>query len=225
MLKNKKKFFVVALVGFFVICGLCGIISLFTPGSEEASPAETDVPATEAIIVEPTATEPLPSPTSEPTATPEPTDTPLPTAAPTETAESNLSIEEQEYATQIANASLEYADWLRQLSDLSLDAGADPTLLFDDDWTTDLGITLGLLQITSEQMANVEPVPGRFKVIDNYMEQIHAETKLLVKNYASGVDNIDVDLITAANQNMNNINGLVGLATDELVKIAGDVLE
>ncbi len=154
----------------------------------------------------PSATE-TPQPTPTPTAILSATETPQPAQDSQDSYEILIGIKVAEYV----NAFLDVNEYIQQASN-------DPSLVLDNEWKTELGLALGILNFRADEMAKLEPTP-KYVNIHSLVIKLADETHLFTDAYAKGVDNFDSALIEKASQHMINMSTLAQEITAEINKI------
>jgi hypothetical protein len=223
---SKQKLSGKVAIGFaslFLLCCLCSvpmaILSPSEPTSEvvstpidvsltdmDVSSIQTAAVNTAVAGINQTATANIPTSTSSPipTLTLEATLTPQPIPDTYE-----ISIGEKVPA--YVEAFFDVNEYVQQVSN-------DTSLLFDNDWKTNLGLSLGILNFRAEEMAKLEPTP-KYVNLHSIIVHIADETYLFTDAYANGVDNFDSALIDKAIQHLISMTTLMQDATTEMDKI------
>lgn len=194
---------------FLICCVLPGIGSALLP-DPTPDMASVQTQAVETALVS------LVTATTAPTDTPIPTNTPVPTdtAAPTNTASAT-----GDYQREMITRWQTYQDAFLNFNDRVQEAAADPMLMFDTDWKTKTGISLGLLDVAASGLESIPNVPPEYATLDGYMDSIASETHQMTKNYAYGLDHVDADALHLALQNLQNITTHTQNATAELERL------
>lgn len=146
-----------------------------------------------------------------PTSTPEP-----PTAIPSATGTPQPT--QDSYEILIGEKVSEYTVALLDVNEYVQLAGNDPSLIFDSEWKTKLGLALGILNFRADEMAKLEPTP-KYINLHSIIVKLANETHLFTDAYANGVDNFDSALIDKASQHLVNMTALMQDATTEMDKI------
>jgi hypothetical protein len=104
---------------------------------------------------------------------------------------------------------------LEKFSELNSEASSNPSLMFSDDWKTDMAATLVSMGIYLDQIRKVNP-PASMTETHNLILQAVEEYQYVVDNYANALDNLDADAITECITHMQQGNNFVLQATDKL---------
>ncbi len=166
-----------------------------------AIPTNTSLPTrTSTPTYVPTDTsEPLETATPFITATLESTDTPQPTATQDMTA--TTEAEEQAYLIEMTQIGDDYVTALELVGELSNQAGEDPTLLFDEEWKTQMAIGLLLMQVSGENSRELQP-PARYEEAHKQFLEAVVHMDRVVELLPRGIDELDADLINEASIEM-----------------------
>lgn len=195
-----------ALLGVVMLCVVAGLL---VGPQEDKTPTPTAV-AVQAAAVAPTAT---PVPTVPPTAAPEPTSVPTATPEVDDTAEVAAYLDWM--VEHVGNA----GTGLTELGKLSTRAGADNTLLLDQDWRIDVTVTLAMLRVTGDTLQEYYPVPAGLEEIDGLIVLIGRDLVYISTEYAAGVDDLDATRIVNASERMT----LVGERAGQLTPLVEDL--
>lgn len=210
---------------FFCLCSFSIAVLSPSPSNTEAASTSVDVSSIQtsafdtavAGIYQTAAANtitPLPTMTSSPSI---PTFTP--SAIPTVTPQATLTPEEDLYILAMSEKVPAYVDAYFMVVQNHQEVADDVSLLFDTSWKTKQGLALGLLNLQANEMAAVQPSP-KYQTLHSIITELAAETNLFSSAYASGVDNLDANLIDQATQHMQNMTTLMDQATAELKRIA-----
>jgi hypothetical protein len=230
-MKTSRPWFVVVsvlLIGLPLACGLA-VLGLAVAVASRPSPAARPVPFATVAHPAPVATQrpaqpatPIQLPTAtQPAAIQAPTrpatiqfatatNLPQPTINPTLSA----------YAAQVLVQIQEYSTALHSFNTLNQRAANDPQLMLNNEWKAEIVAALAAMQVSAERLASIESSAPELSKTRDYFSKIDIETKLLVANYARGIDNLDKDSINAATHNMENINTYILEATKEMQKVS-----
>ncbi|MDP1714007.1 MAG: hypothetical protein Q8L41_04615 [Anaerolineales bacterium] len=118
----------------------------------------------------------------------------------------------QPITDSLSNANYEFANEMIQMRD-------NPDLYYDQTWRSQVSTTMGKLLALASELESIEPVPQQLKTVDSYYDQIASETRLLVSNYQLFLDG-DESYIYKALENVNRMNSLLDLATEEINKFS-----
>lgn len=219
--------------GLFMLCCLCSVpVAILSPSQPASTVALTPVDisniqtaAFNTAVVEiyqtaafntavagiyQTATANIPTSTSSPipTLTPEATLTPQPTAQPTQDA----------YEVYISEKVTAYGVSFFIVDEYVQQVANDTSLIFDNDWKTELGISLGLLNARAKEMTELEPSP-KYVNLHSIIVKLADETYLFTDAFAYGIDNFDSAMIEKAGQHLDNMTTLMEEATLETNRI------
>ena len=198
-----------------------------TPAAPVSPATTTPLPPTSTPAL-PTSTPPPPTATPPPaTATPQPTPSPSPPTAtsvpiratprPTRLAESP---EVQAYVAFMEPRFVRVQQSLTQVGNLSTRMSNDPALFLDQSWRLQMGIALGLLRGTAEEIQKFEPVPPPLKALDDIIVSMGKDLVYVVDELAAGLDNLDQRRIANASQRMQTVNVKIQQATREMEALA-----
>jgi hypothetical protein len=99
--------------------------------------------------------------------------------------------------------------------ELNIKAGSDPSLMFTDDWKTDMAVALVAMDKYIGQIRAIDP-PDSLDEPHALLLQAMDEYQYVVDNYPKAIDNMDANAIIECTNHMNNGNDLIGQATDKL---------
>ena len=225
---EQRRPLMISLITLLILCYCCVLIYVFGGDGAEAP---TDTPevvsiAPENDIPKPTQ-KPLPTNTLKPTVTqqlsntPQLTNTPVQTFTPrpTKTPTTGFTTKERAYGEFVIENLGGYGYWLTKLSELCFDVGENPYLIFDEDWINETATVLVKLELYAGKLAGYEDVPDKFIIVHQWLMMIDPETRLLISNFITGIDSVDVEKIEAAIVNMNNITEYLYKANEEIEKL------
>lgn len=146
-------------------------------------------------------------PTPTPTPVPKPTPTPTPTPV-----KPTLTPAQQEYLTVVQGEALILQPSLNRFSQLTIQAGTDPTLLVDPSWQSKVVKELGLWVATYNEDKGRKAPPG-LEIINGKWIEMLGHLNLVANDFSKGVDDInngDVDegiaLVNKATTEMKTAN-------------------
>ena len=106
------------------------------------------------------------------------------------------------------------------LDNLGAAAGEEPSLLRDQEWRAQATFVLKMMELAAEDMAAVQPVPPELTRTGELLQQVNAETKPMVADYASAIDTEDQERIAKAAERLDKINEYLLEAAEELRQAA-----
>ena len=124
------------------------------------------------------------------------------------------------FAARVAPAAGVYAQALAVLDNLGVAAGEEPSLLRDQEWRAQATFVLKMMELAAEDMAAVQPVPPELTRTGELLQQVNAETKPMVADYASAIDTEDQERIAKAAERLDKINEYLLEAAEELRQAA-----
>ena len=124
------------------------------------------------------------------------------------------------FAARVAPAAGVYAQALAVLDNLGAAAGEEPSLLRDQEWRAQATFVLKMMELAAEDMAAVQPVPPELTRTGELLQQVNAETKPMVADYASAIETEDRERIAKAAERLDTINGYLLEAAEELRQAA-----
>lgn len=158
---------------------------------------------------------PQPTKTAVPaTRTPEATDTAVPTTAPSATAQpteppaatdtpdpGELTAEERVYRDSVLEISDSYSQALTLFSEQMLAASENVALLTNEDWVIRTATALVLLSVAGDEVRELEP-SQRFEVLNDYLLEAAGHFDQVVISLPEGIDELDVEKINQASEEM-----------------------
>lgn len=123
-----------------------------------------------------------------------------------------------DYEKIITEKVSEYVQAFSVTSKYVQQGGNDTSLLFDIEWKTNLGVSLGVLNFRAEEMAKPKPLP-RYTNLHSVLVELADETNLFVDTYARGVDMLDSDLINKSSVHLKKMGNLANEVIAELERI------
>lgn len=124
------------------------------------------------------------------------------------------------FAARVAPAAGVYAQALAVLDNLGAAAGEQPSLLRDQEWRDQATFVLKMMELAAEDMAAVQPVPPELTRTGELLQQVNAETKPMVADYASAIETEDRERIVKAAERLEKINEYLLEAAEELRQAA-----
>ena len=124
------------------------------------------------------------------------------------------------FAAKIAPAAGVYAQALAVLDNLGAAAGEEPSLLRNEEWRAQATFVLKMMELAAEDMASAQPVPPELTRTGELLQQVNAETKPMVADYASAIDTEDQERIAKATERLDKINEYLLEAAEELRQAA-----
>ena len=198
----------------FGLClGLAVLAALLTGGDDTTGGNTRD-----------TAAATLPPPKSQATApggvlalAGDPDPTPAPEASPT----SRFTPAEQAYIDQVLEAIDPIPAAMQQIGQLSLDAGADTTLLLDDDWRMAMVVQLGLIKATATLVRDLQ-APPRLAPVQAELVAMASRLDEGATLYAQGLDDLDGAKIEQASAKFQAGTAAMQRARALVVELAAD---
>ena len=231
---KKKSRLVLIIVGVLallcIVCGIFAAISGSTPEAkatataraltrtaEASKPTEAVQTTNTAEVLAPTSTT-RPTNTIAPTDTPKPTKTPVPTNTLEPTDTSKLTLAEEAYAAKVAKIGSQYSDAFTAFSTLAAAVSEDASLLLDEDWKTKIAFVLVTMQSLNEDVRALDP-PERFMDVHNYLLEAAEHYDNFINLFSEGIDELDIDKITKATEEVLLGNEAIGQATEKVYEI------
>lgn len=141
---------------------------------------------------------------------------PAPTPTPTPSKPS-LTPAQQHYVAELQSESTALQASLNRFSQLSINAGNDPTLLFDSSWQNNVAKELGLWVGTYNADKDRTAPPG-LEIINGKWIEMMGHLNLVANDYAKGIDD-------AINGDTNDGIALINQATTELTTADQNIAE
>lgn len=110
---------------------------------------------------------------------------------------------EQEYADNMSTYFYSFSDVMMRFSEQNREASQNPALMTDSDWMIDTSGVLIDMQSLIEEYRAIEDVPIAFKPSHELLGSVIDNYDFIVKNYATGIDNLDADLLSQCAQHMS----------------------
>lgn len=112
--------------------------------------------------------------------------------------------DEYEYLTFVEYAAEQWVEAMDELSALLFDA-ADDTRLFDDnDWRSEVAVTLAVFKTVDDAILYYSPVPVKYAFVHAFLINAALEYGLMVDKLSQGIDYRDVNLIEEAAEHIEN---------------------
>ncbi|MAG35027.1 MAG: hypothetical protein CL878_02075 [Dehalococcoidia bacterium] len=124
------------------------------------------------------------------------------------------------FAAKVAPAAGVYAQALTLLDNLGAQAGQEPSLLRDQEWRAQATFALKMMELASEDMASIQPVPPELKRTASLLQQVKAETKPMVTDYAQAIEAEDRERIATAAERLDKINEYLLEAAEDMRQAA-----
>jgi len=207
--KDKRKRtmkLVAALLGVFLLIGCCSIGGLmFLVGGEDVSVSTTPTPpfpmlatrqairATNEAAVPHTPT-PAPTSTSIPTltSTPRPTETPPPIVS-----------SESQYLVKMYSLLTQYVEAMEVATGLNRQGAANPTLLLDDQWQTDVLLALTQVMAIGMDIRELESeAPPAYREAHSLITKSTIHYDAFASLYLMGVNSLDASLIELSSEEL-----------------------
>jgi hypothetical protein len=168
----------------------------------------------------------LPDPTTEPTPRPltptsQPTNSPTPTntAVPTNTIAPTKTIVSDPYRTDFLTRFPVFNDALGDYADLIIEFELLPERTRSDEWKLKAIKILEALDQAANQIESIPEVPDKYVKLDNYLDELAAETHILVENFSSFVERRDKNTYDRATKNLLNINAIMEDTINEMKQV------
>ena len=132
-------------------------------------------------------------------------------ATPTEPALPALTAGECAYANAFLSILEDVGDASGSIGELFAEAGADPLLIFDDDWKIEVVIALATIQVAHDRLAGLQPPESLASVhaaAQASLTKLNDATVLI----AGGIDDIDPDQIIEGGDLMTAAGGDIVVA-------------
>jgi len=105
------------------------------------------------------------------------------------------------------------------VSEQSSLAGADPTVILDDDWILRTATALAMFRVTADEIRSREDVPVEASDLHSKMLELAGALDTVATNYAAGVDNFDANRLEQAIGGMQRIGQLATEMTAEVDRL------
>lgn len=191
-----------------LVCMLCGIIGSVT-SNRTAGTSATSAPAVPTVAA--VAATAIPA---RATATPRPaTATAVPPTATTGPAP--LSTDEEAYTERINRQSQTFRDLFRDFGELNQRLSQNGQLINDRAWTREIGVTLGLMRVETENARQMD-APPRFATAHTTYLQAIEKVDDMTHLYADGLDERNPTKVRQSIDAMNEGARLLQQAADEM---------
>lgn len=197
---SKKKQYILGTIAIALVlcCGAGTLTSILSPETTVMpTVAATAIPITDtAAQATRTAADADAWATKAAVPTATPTIAPSPTIVPT-VAHPTAPTAELSYFTATMEVVMIYENASSALGVLSAEAGNDPTVILDDEWRLATAVNLGSILTAGEMLRKIDP-PAKYS--EAHTEFLAAATHYdnFVDLYSRGLDDVNVDLINAA---------------------------
>lgn len=141
------------------------------------------------------------------TSTPAPTNTPIP--SPT------VDVYRNELAARFGRYNEAFQLFFEQTNLLA----QNPELINDQTWKVNTAVALVKLDAAATEIENIPGAGSQYATLDGYMKAIAQETHLMVANYTSGIDNLDINALNRSTANLKLITQYTNLAVEEINKL------
>lgn len=131
-----------------------------------------------------------------------------------------LTEEEVEYLSTMTVLFDEFSQVLLDFSDQNMKVAEDPSVIFTNEWVTEMAGILANMGILADEIYATEP-PERFKEVHDIYLQAMDEIYFIYDTYPEAIDNLDVDLMEQCVIAMENVSVLIQEGTNKLLSTAG----
>ncbi len=150
-------------------------------------------------------------PQATPTFVPTPTEIPIPTPTPIP------PLSESEYRGQVMANLRTFASAIEHWMTSNNQLTSAESLMSDPTWREEALASLDQVAASAQALAQVGPAPESYTAIDTLLEQTSAQARGLAENYRTGVQNGDVDHLTAAGDNFAQMKDTLTQAVAQMV--------
>lgn len=201
----------------------------------------TNTPAQVALIIPTDTPAPTPLPTIAPTNTPLPTDTPFPTSTPLPTNEilptvtptDSPTVTSQPITLDVLNDSVgkTYIGNIAEISNLMADGSkllstrlseglTDPTVIFTEEWKTDIVLALVKLKVGSESIRKLLPPPYLINMNNDLVEAAnHIDNAINL--LSEGLDHLDSAKVIEGSREFQLAIELIDSSKEKLKSLTG----
>jgi hypothetical protein len=123
-----------------------------------------------------------------------------------------------DYANEMTGYLKDLENNMYTFSDLMLEAGDNPNLMFDDNWKIDVSVQLVELQSIIDNVNALE-VPSGLEDVHNSVQLAMDEYQFVVTNLPIALDNVDIDLLNEVTSAVNNGATFLGEATVKITEL------
>lgn len=134
--------------------------------------------------------------------------------------DNGLTEEEVEYLSTMTVLFDEFSQVLLDFSDQNMKVAEDPSVMFTNEWVTEMAGILANMGILADEIYAIEP-PERFKEVHDIYLQAMDEIYFIYDTYPEAIDNLDVDLLEQCVIAMENVSALIQEGTNKLLSTAG----
>lgn len=134
--------------------------------------------------------------------------------------DNGLTEEEVEYLSTMTVLFDEFSQVLLDFSDQNMKVAEDPSVIFTNEWVTEMAGILANMGILADEIYATEP-PERFKEVHDIYLQAMDEIYFIYDTYPEAIDNLDVDLMEQCVIAMENVSVLIQEGTNKLLSTAG----
>jgi len=146
-----------------------------------------------------------------------PTNTPVSTNTP-ELTDTLESVAEEAYREEMVEISAQYGDAFTEFGKLATAVGEDSSLLLDDDWKIDIAVILVTVKSLNEEIRALDP-PERFLDVHSHLLEATTHYDKFVNLFIEGADELDVDKLNQAGEELLLGNEAIGRATEKIKEI------
>lgn len=123
------------------------------------------------------------------------------------------------YCDEVAEHGANLARSMDAVGNLCGEAGRSPYLLENSDWKIEVAAHLAVVEVSSEQLDAITPVPRELSSTHTYIRKLAAESRKYKSDLLFGLDNQDRASIQSAIGKMDTIKTLSGQALRESEKV------
>lgn len=134
--------------------------------------------------------------------------------------DNGLTEEEVEYLSTMTVLFDDFSQVLLDFSDQNMKVAEDPSVIFTNEWITEMAGILANMGILADEIYATEP-PERFKEVHDIYLQAMDEIYFIYDTYPEAIDNLDVDLMEQCVIAMENVSVLIQEGTNKLLSTAG----
>ncbi len=142
---------------------------------------------------------------------PTPTDIPMPTATPIP------PLSQSEYRGQVMANLKAFASGVERWLDSNDQLTEDENLMNDPNWREEALTSLDQVAASAQVLAQVGPPPPEYDGIDALLDQTSAQAESLAQNYRLGVQNGDVEYLSAAGDDFNQMKDTLTQAVEQML--------
>lgn len=123
-----------------------------------------------------------------------------------------------DYANEMTGYLKDLESNMYTFSDLMLQAGDNPNLMFDDNWKIDVSVQLVELQGIIDNVNAIE-VPSGLEDVHSSVQMAMDEYQFVVTNLPIALDNVDIDLLNEVTDAVNNGANFLAEATVKITEL------